>query len=60
MWRLDQDAFKAWRQGLTGYQLVDAGGISCHFSCIGYGAAGPGRVQGLAAGFDRIPAGGRR
>jgi deoxyribodipyrimidine photolyase len=25
-WRLDQDAFKAWRQGLTGYPLVDAGG----------------------------------
>jgi deoxyribodipyrimidine photolyase len=24
-WRLDQDAFKAWRQGLTGYPLVDAG-----------------------------------
>jgi cryptochrome 2 len=26
-WRLDQDAFKAWRQGLTGYPLVDAGKI---------------------------------
>jgi cryptochrome 2 len=24
-WRLDQAAFKAWRQGLTGYPLVDAG-----------------------------------
>ncbi|KAI8471040.1 MAG: hypothetical protein J3K34DRAFT_520806 [Monoraphidium minutum] len=24
-WRLDQRAFKAWRQGLTGYPLVDAG-----------------------------------
>lgn len=24
-WRLDQDAFKAWRQGATGYPLVDAG-----------------------------------
>jgi cryptochrome 1 len=24
-WRLDQSAFKAWRQGLTGYPLVDAG-----------------------------------
>ncbi|GAX82688.1 hypothetical protein CEUSTIGMA_g10114.t1 [Chlamydomonas eustigma] len=23
-WRLDQDAFKAWRQGQTGYPLVDA------------------------------------
>jgi hypothetical protein len=34
-WRLDQDAFKAWRQGLTGYPLVDAGvcvsrvGVNC-------------------------------
>lgn len=28
-WRLDQDAFKAWRQGLTGYPLVDAGGWGC-------------------------------
>jgi hypothetical protein len=26
-WRLDQDAFKAWRQGLTGYPLVDAGRV---------------------------------
>lgn len=26
-WRLDQSAFKAWRQGLTGYPLVDAGGL---------------------------------
>jgi hypothetical protein len=24
-WRLDQTAYKAWRQGLTGYPLVDAG-----------------------------------
>lgn len=24
-WRLDQRMFKAWRQGLTGYPLVDAG-----------------------------------
>jgi hypothetical protein len=28
-WRLDQDAFKAWRQGLTGYPLVDAGMRRC-------------------------------
>jgi deoxyribodipyrimidine photolyase len=28
-WRLDQDAFKAWRQGLTGYPLVDAGRGRC-------------------------------
>ena len=24
-WRLDQTAYKAWRQGLTGYPMVDAG-----------------------------------
>lgn len=33
-WRLDQDAFKAWRQGLTGYPLVDAGGGACGSSLL--------------------------
>jgi deoxyribodipyrimidine photolyase len=33
-WRLDQAAYKAWRQGLTGYPLVDAGGWVV---CVGAG-----------------------
>lgn len=41
-WRLDQDAFKAWRQGLTGYPLVDAGGC------------GSGRVGGGGLGCDWV------
>ena len=59
-WRLDQDAFKAWRQGLTGYPLVDAGGWDFQRRLAGMypglGQAG----HGAEAGAHRLPPGGRR